>query len=95
MGKRKEYSGEVISDKMQKTRVIRAVRLTTHPKYHKVMKRYSTFTAHDERNETKIGDLVRIAETRPLSKSKRYRIIGVLKKATLIQSGESDEVTIA
>lgn len=80
MGKRKEFVGTVISDRMQKTRIVRIMRLTKHPKYGKIIKRYSKFKAHDEKNIAKLGDTVRIVETRPLSKDKRFRIASVIKK---------------
>jgi len=81
MGKRKEFVGVVISDKMQKTRIVRVMRLSKHPKYNKIIKRYNKFKAHDEKNITQVGDTVRIMETRPLSRDKRFRLITVLKKA--------------
>jgi len=81
MGKRKEFVGVVVSDKMQKTRIVRVMRLSKHPKYNKIIKRYNKFKAHDEKNITQVGDTVRIMETRPLSRDKRFRLITVLKKA--------------
>lgn len=81
MGKRKEFIGTVISDKMQKTVIVRTMRLSKHPKYGKIIKRFNKFKAHDEKNTAKIGDTVRITETRPLSKDKRFRVASVLKKA--------------
>ena len=81
MGKRKEYEGLVISDKMQKTIIVKVTRMSRHPKYAKMMKRYSKFKAHDEDNSAKIGDRVRIIETRPLSKDKRYRLAAIVKRA--------------
>ncbi len=81
MGKRKEFIGTVISDKMQKTVIVRTMRLSKHPKYGKIIKRFNKFKAHDEKNTAKIGDTVRITETRPLSKDKRFRVVSVLKKA--------------
>jgi small subunit ribosomal protein S17 len=81
MGKRKEFVGEVISDKMQKTVVVRIMRLTRHPKYNKTIKKYAKFKVHDEKGIAKMGDFVRIEETRPLSKDKHFRILEVIKKA--------------
>lgn len=78
---RKVRTGTVVSNKMQKTIVVRVDRRTTHPKYHKVMSRSKKYYAHDEHNEAKIGDTVEIAETRPLSKLKRWRLVGVVKPA--------------
>ncbi len=90
MGKRKEFIGIVISDKMQKTVIVRITRFTKHPKYGKTIKKYVKFKAHDENSIAKIGDTVKIEETRPLSKDKRFRVIEVIKKtqATERQSGE-------
>ncbi len=73
--KRRRLAGAVISDRMQKTRVVAVTRLKKHPKYLKYYKETSTFKAHDEENEYKVGDKVIIEETRPLSKEKRWRIV--------------------
>jgi small subunit ribosomal protein S17 len=81
MGKRKEFVGTVTSDKMQKTVIVRIMRLAKHPKYGKVMKRYTKFKAHDEEGAAKAGDTVRIIESRPLSKDKCFRVVGIVKKA--------------
>lgn len=75
----KKRLGVVISDKMNKTRVVQVARLSRHSLYAKTMKKYSKFKAHDEENKTKMGDKVRIVETRPLSKDKRWRIAEILK----------------
>jgi small subunit ribosomal protein S17 len=72
--------GTVVSDKMDKTVVVRVERLTKHAKYNKVIRRAKKFKAHDEQNDCKIGDLVEIIETRPLSKDKRWRVKEILKK---------------
>lgn len=77
---RKEKTGIVISDKMQKTITVQVSRLTRHPWVNKMVRQYTKFTAHDEKQEAKMGDTVRIAETRPLSKSKRWRLVEVVKK---------------
>ena len=79
---RKVRDGIVTSNKMQKTIVVRVERLVRHPKYGRVMKQASTFKAHDETNSAAIGDLVRIMETRPLSKDKRWRLVEILKRAS-------------
>lgn len=76
--KRKEVMGRVVSDKMQKTIIVRVDRLTKHIKYNKIIKRFNKFKAHDEKNEAKIGNRVIIAETRPLSKDKRWRLVKVV-----------------
>ena len=81
MGKRKEFTGTVTSDKMQKTVIVRIMRLSKHIKYSKTVKRYSKFKAHDEKGIAKLGDTVRIIETRPISKDKRFRVAAVVKKA--------------
>ena len=78
-GKRKERIGEVISNKMDKTCVVLLKRITTHPLYKKIMKKYTKVKVHDEKNETKIGDRVKIVETRPLSKEKHWRLVGIIK----------------
>ena len=76
---RKFLQGTVVSDKMDKTRVVQVKWVTKHAKYQKVVRSASKYKAHDEKNETKTGDVVRIMETRPLSKDKRWVITGVLK----------------
>ena len=76
---RKTLQGTVISDKMEKTRVVQIKWLSKHSKYHKVVRKASKFKAHDEKNVSKTGDLVRIIESRPLSKTKRWTIIDVVE----------------
>ena len=78
-GIRKSLVGEVVSDKMDKTVVVRTVSRVPHPRFGKIVKHTAKFHAHDEKNEAKTGDKVRIAETRPLSKTKRWRLVEVLK----------------
>ena len=78
-GIRKTVVGEVVSDKMDKTVVVRTVSRVPHPRFGKIVKHTAKFHAHDEKNEAKTGDKVRIAETRPLSKTKRWRLVEVLK----------------
>ncbi|MEW6686373.1 MAG: 30S ribosomal protein S17 [Candidatus Edwardsbacteria bacterium] len=80
-GKRKIKEGRVVNDKMQKTIVVAVGRRIRHPLYGKIMKRTTRFVTHDEKSEAKMGDKVRIMETRPLSKTKRWRLIEVLEKA--------------
>lgn len=77
--KRKQRLGIVVSNKMQKTIVVKVQRLTKHPKYAKTIKRYNKFKVHDEKNQAKAGDKVLIEETRPLSKDKHFRLVEVLK----------------
>lgn len=79
-GHRKERVGEVVSNKMDKTIVVRVERRFPHPRWRKVVTSYSRFYAHDEKNEANVGDLVRIQETRPMSKSKRWRLVTVVNR---------------
>lgn len=78
-GKRKEKIGVVVSDKMNKTIIVRVDRLTHHPVYNRIIKRSTKFKVHNEENKAKIGDKVMIAETRPLSKEKRWRLVEIIK----------------
>ena len=78
---RKEKVGVVTSNKMTKSIVVAVERKVKHPKYGKFINRTSKFVAHDEKNECNIGDTVRIMETRPLSKTKRWRLVEVVEKA--------------
>lgn len=80
-GLKKSFVGTVISDKMQKTIIVQIERLVKHPMYHKYIRKRSKFAAHDEKNECRIGDKVLIIETRPLSKTKRWRVSQILEKA--------------
>ena len=80
-GQRKVRVGQVVSDKMDKTAVVAVTRLVRHPMYKRFVKRTTKFKAHDEKNECHVGDVVRITETRPLSKDKRWRIVEVVRKA--------------
>jgi len=79
---RKVRTGLVVSNKMQKTIVVRVSRLVRHPKYHRVIKQTSAFKAHDETNSAAIGDWVKIMETRPLSKDKCWRLVEIVKRAS-------------
>ena len=81
-GKRKDRIGQVLSSKMAKTIVVRVERRFPHPKFKKVVTEYKKFYAHDEKGEARPGDRVRIEETRPLSKTKRWRLVEVVRKAT-------------
>ena len=78
---RKQRQGVVVSDKMDKTIVVSIERRRTHPLYGKIINRSKKYHAHDERNEAGVGDLVRIVETRPLSKTKRWRLAEIVEKA--------------
>ena len=78
---RKVRLGRVVSDRMDKTVVVQVSDRKSHPLYKKVVQRRVRFKAHDEGNESKVGDLVRIMETRPLSKDKRWRVVEIVEKA--------------
>ena len=78
---RKERIGTVVSNKMDKSGVVTVVRKLKHPKYGKFVKKTTKFVAHDEKNECGIGDTVKVMETRPLSKNKRWRLVEVIAKA--------------
>jgi len=80
-GRRKERVGRVVSSKMDKTVVVAIKRRMAHPIYKKVITRTTKLFAHDEENRSRVGDLVRIMETRPLSRNKRWRLVEVLEKA--------------
>lgn len=92
MGKQKEFTGVVTSDKMQKTVVVKSVHLSRHAKYSKTVKSYNKFKAHDEKGIAKIGDTVRIVETRPLSKDKRFMVKQVVKKALDAHLAKPEEI---
>lgn len=77
---RKTRVGEVISERMNKTIVVRTITRVPHPKFGKIVKQIRRFYAHDEENKAKTGDTVRIMETRPISKLKRWRLVEVLQK---------------
>lgn len=79
---RKERLGEVVSNKMSKTIVVRVERRFRHPEFKKVVTSYTKFYAHDEKGEAKAGDRVRIQETRPLSKTKRWRLVEIVERST-------------
>ena len=78
---RKSRVGVVVSNKMEKTVVVAIKERVKHPLYGKIINRTKTFKAHDEQNECGIGDTVRIVETRPLSKEKRWRVVEIVEKA--------------
>lgn len=82
MGERKTKEGVVVSDAMQKTRVVKIERVYRHPKYQRVVRMSKKLKAHDEGNESKVGDRVLIEETRPMSKEKRWRIRQILSRVS-------------
>ncbi|MBI4848102.1 MAG: 30S ribosomal protein S17 [Nitrospirae bacterium] len=77
---KKIYTGEVVSDKMQKTIVVAVKRLTQHPLYKKTIKKVVKFKVHDEEGKCKTGDLVKIIESRPVSKEKRWKVVEIVGK---------------
>jgi small subunit ribosomal protein S17 len=79
---KKNYTGEVISDKMQKTVVVAVTRLTQHSLYKKTIKKVVKFKAHDAEDKCKKGDIVTIVESRPLSKDKRWRVIDIVRRGS-------------
>ena len=83
-GKRKVRVGEVVSNKMTKTIVVRVERRFPHPQYKKLVTSYKKFYAHDDKSEAKVGDTVRIEDSRPLSKLKRWKLIEVMERAVEI-----------
>lgn len=87
-GRRVEVVGEVVSDKMHKTIAVQIYRMIRHKKYGKFMRRSSVFKAHDENNTAKVGDIVRIVHTRPLSKTKRWALAEVVQKGKRAEAVE-------
>lgn len=80
---RRRMIGTVTSDKMDKTVVVAVERIFQHPKYKKYIRRTKKYKAHDEKNECRVGDVVEIEETRPLSREKRWRVIRIVKRSEL------------
>ena len=91
-GRRKEIQGLVVSNRMQKTIVVQVVRQKSHAFYGRVVSKAKKFYAHDEKNQARVGDFVRLEETRPLSKLKRWRLKEVIRKATLAPEAAAKEV---
>jgi small subunit ribosomal protein S17 len=79
--RRKLRVGKVVSDRMEKTIVVSIERLVKHPTYGRYVRKRTKFKVHDEKNECRIGDVVRFMETRPLSKDKRWRFVGIVERA--------------
>jgi len=90
--RRQEKVGTVTSNKMQKTVVVTVERQIIHPLYKRVVRRSKKFLAHDEKNECRVGDWVRIQETRPLSRRKRWRVVEVVRKA--VEAAPLPEATL-
>ena len=80
-GRRKVRTGVVVSDAMDKTVLVKIDRQIRHPLYQKIVRRSSRFAAHDEANDAHVGDTVRVVETRPLSKTKRWRVVEIVERA--------------
>jgi small subunit ribosomal protein S17 len=78
--RRKVREGVVVSDRMTKSVVVQVERLVKHPRYHKYLRLRTRYTAHDERNQCRIGDRVRLVETRPLSKTKRWAVQAIIER---------------
>ena len=76
----REWVGQVVSDKMDKTVVVAVSRVVRHPFYRKVLRRVTKLKAHDEKNECKVGDRVRLIETRPISKDKHWRVVEIVER---------------
>lgn len=81
MGRRKVFQGVVVSDKMDKTITVEVRNLTPHPLYKKVVRRRTKIKAHDPNNEARVGDIVRVIESRPFSKTKRFALLAVVRRA--------------
>ena len=94
-GIRKQREGVVVGDAMAKTIVVRVQRRFPHPKYGKIITRHAKFVAHDERREAHVGDRVRIEETRPLSKTKRWRLVQVLVRGAAAPAHGAAESEVA
>jgi small subunit ribosomal protein S17 len=92
-GRRKEVVGEVVSSRMHKTIVVQVVRKKTHPFYKRVVSKAKKFYAHDEKNEARVGDVVRLEETRPLSKLKRWRLKEIVRRTALVPEVALPEVS--
>lgn len=89
----KERTGEVISDKMTKTLIVRVERRVAHPRFRKIITRYSKHYAHDEKEQASVGDTVRIREVRPLSRLKRWTLVEVVRRARGASPGTSSQGT--
>jgi small subunit ribosomal protein S17 len=90
-GRRKELIGYVVSNRMNKTIVVQVVRRKSHPLYTRVISKAKKFYAHDEKNEAHIGDVVKLEETRPLSKLKRWKLKEIVRKTALVPEVATSE----
>ena len=92
-GRRKEVVGEVVANRMQKTIVVQVTRKKSHPFYGRVIARNKKFYAHDETNQAHVGDSVRLEETRPLSKLKRWKLKDIIRKAALLPEAAVEQAS--
>ena len=92
-GRRRQVVGEVVSSRMRKTIVVQVTRKKSHPFYGRVIARHKKFYAHDEKNEAQVGDVVRLEETRPLSKLKRWKLKDIVRKAAVLPGAAVDTAT--
>ena len=92
-GRRKEVVGEVVSSRMHKTIVVQVTRKKAHPFYGRVIARHKKFYAHDEKNEARVGDVVRLEETRPLSKLKRWKLKEIVRRAKLLPEAAIEQAS--
>lgn len=90
-GRRNEKVGTVVSARMDKTIVVEVTRRVPHPLYRRVVTRRKKFYAHDEKNEARVGDVVRVIESRPLSRLKRWRLGEILRRAAVVGGAEAAE----
>ena len=90
-GRRKELIGYVVSNRMNKTIVVQVIRKKSHPLYTRVISKAKKFYAHDEKNEAHVGDVVKLEETRPLSKLKRWKLKEIVRKTALVPEVASGE----
>jgi small subunit ribosomal protein S17 len=91
--RRKVREGVVVSSKMDKTVVVKISRRVAHPLYKKIITKFNKFQTHDEKNEAQVGDLVEIMETRPISKTKRWRLVRIVKSGELAMAAKEAEAT--
>ena len=89
--RRKVREGVVVSSKMDKTVVVKIARRIAHPLYKKIITKFNKFQTHDEKNEAQVGDLVEIMETRPISKTKRWRLVRIVKSGELAMAAKEAE----
>jgi len=92
--KKNEKVGEVVSTKMHKTIVVQVSRRVPHPLYHRIVMKHKKFYAHDEDNQARVGDVVRIIECRPMSRLKRWRLGDVIRRAALVGAAEPADLDV-